>query len=51
MENGTWKMRLFQQDGHVEINPATPVYDVFNQGETQTRTFKNLVYKTSLLLP
>ena len=44
MENGTWKMRLFQQDGHVEINPATPVYDVSNQGETQTRTFKNLYY-------
>lgn len=27
MEDGTWKMRLFQLDGHVEINPTTPVYD------------------------
>lgn len=44
MENGIWKLRCFQQDGHVEINPKYPEYLVQYQGMEQTLTFAKLSY-------
>lgn len=44
MENGIWKVRCFQDDGHAEVNPACTSYRLVYQGREQTRTFSALRY-------
>ncbi len=44
MENGFWKLRCFQSDGHVEVNPRYPKYRLVYQGQEQIRTFSRLRY-------
>ncbi len=44
MENGIWKLRCFQRDGHVEINPRYSEYLLQYQGEEQLRAFVKLSY-------
>ncbi len=44
MENGKWKLRCFQEDGHVEVNPSYPEYLVLYQKTEQTRKFSKLSY-------
>jgi accessory secretory protein Asp1 len=34
MENGIWKFRCYEADGHVEINPNSPTY-LLSAGETE----------------
>lgn len=36
MENGIWKLRCFQEDGHVEINPGCATY-LLQTGEREER--------------
>lgn len=43
-ENGTWKLRCFQEDGHVEVNRACPEYLLRYQGKEQRRSFTGLRY-------
>lgn len=44
-ENGTWKLRHFQEDGHVEINPGCPEYMLMYQGKEQKVQFSKLLYE------
>lgn len=44
MEDGTWKLRHFKEDGHVEINPKCPEYLLQYQGKEYTKTFFRLAY-------
>ncbi len=44
MENGVWKLRCFQDDGHVEVNPAWTGYRLAYEDKEQTRTFVSLRY-------
>lgn len=44
MENGTWKLRHFQEDGHVEVNPGCPEYLLQYQSKEQTVRFSKLFY-------
>lgn len=44
MENGKWKLRCFQDDGHVEVNPNYPQYRLVYQDREQTGTFSYLRY-------
>lgn len=44
MENGIWKIRCFQDDGHVEVNSAHTGYRLVYQDREQTRTFSSLRY-------
>lgn len=46
MENGIWKLRCFQQDGHVEINPKYSEYLVQYQGTEQILAFVRLSYES-----
>ncbi len=43
-ENGTWKLRCFREDGHVEINPKSPQYFLSYQGYEKTKKFYKLSY-------
>lgn len=45
MENGTWKLRHFKKDGHVEINPKCPEYLLQYQGEEYIQSFCRLTYE------
>ncbi len=44
MENGIWKMRCYQDDGHVSINPKHPEYLLQYQGREQKGRFHRLSY-------
>lgn len=44
MENGVWKLRRFEADGHVEINPKCPEYLLLYQKREQTKPFFKLRY-------
>lgn len=44
MESGSWKLRCFESDGHVEINPRYPEYLLNYRGEEQERRFSRLTY-------
>lgn len=44
MENGIWKLRHFQSDGHVEINPKYPAYLIAGGAGTEERCFSRLSY-------
>ncbi len=45
MENGIWKMRYFQYDGHVEINQDCPGYLLQYEGEMQEKQFSRMRYE------
>ena len=44
MDNGIWKMRHFQQDGHVEINPKYPQYLLAYSGRECRVPFTRMRY-------
>lgn len=44
MENGVWKLRCFQSDGHVEINPKYPEFSLGDQEREYTEEFSGLYY-------
>lgn len=44
MENGVWKLRCFQDDGHVEVNPSCTGYRLVYGGREQIRTYSGLRY-------
>lgn len=44
MENGVWKMRCFQEDGHVEINPAHSDFLLQYRDKTQRKNFSRVCY-------
>lgn len=46
MENGGWKLRRFQKDGHVEINPKYPKYLVSYSKTEQLVRFSRLSYNS-----
>lgn len=43
-ENGVWKLRCYEKDGHVEINPKQPEYLLICQGRKRSRKFLKPVY-------
>ncbi len=46
MENGIWKMRCFQEDGHVEMNPGYPDYLLCCQGKEERGQFSRCTYES-----
>lgn len=44
MENGIWKLRCYQTDGHVEINPEYPDYRILCADREQLNRFSRLRY-------
>ena len=44
MENGMWKLRHFQKDGHVEINEKYPEYLLQYQNKKLKKRFSRLEY-------
>lgn len=44
MENGAWKMRCFEKDGHIEINPKYPGYLLQYEGGEHERQFARRTY-------
>lgn len=44
MENGMWKLRCFQIDGHVEINPKYPEFSPGGQKQEYPMKFSRLQY-------
>lgn len=46
MENGVWKLRYFERDGHIEINEKTPEYLLKYGNETQIRQFSKKFYES-----
>lgn len=44
MENGAWKLRLFPGDGHVEVNPRYPRYQLSYQDYERAGVFRQLSY-------
>lgn len=46
MENGEWKLRLFFEDRHVEINPKHPNYQICYQDKKIEKRFSHLRYNT-----
>ena len=45
-EDGTWKMRCFASDGHVEINPKCPQYLLQYEGQEQKKPFLKRSYES-----
>ena len=43
-ENGSWKLRCYEEDGHIEINPRHPEYLLIYQGAEQEEIFSRLEY-------
>lgn len=41
---GIWKLRCFMSDGHVELNPSFPDYDITVDGETKEIAFQKIYY-------
>lgn len=46
MENGTWKLRCFSNDGHVEVNPVHSNYLLRYQGVERIMEFARLSYES-----
>lgn len=46
LENGEWKLRFFQQDGHVEVNPKHCDYLLLYRDMEQIRQFSRLSYES-----
>lgn len=46
MENGIWKLRFFQTDGHVEVNPKYKEYRLLHQNEERIKKFSKLSYES-----
>lgn len=46
MENGTWKLRCFSNDGHVEVNPGHSNYLLRYQGGERIMEFARLSYES-----
>ena len=44
MENGVWKMRCFEEDGHVEINPKCPNYLLQYEEQEYEKQFSRRSY-------
>lgn len=44
MENGKWKLRCFQDDGRVEVNPKYFEYRLVYQNHEQTAAFSSFCY-------
>lgn len=44
MENGKWKIRVFEKDGHVEVNPEYPTYFLDVANRKLTSRFLKLRY-------
>ncbi len=44
MENGIWKLRCYQKDGHVEINPKYPAYLLRYKEEEKAERFSQTTY-------
>lgn len=44
MENGVWKLRLYANDGHVEINAKCPYYDIPDENGVREIQFQKTVY-------
>lgn len=44
MENGVWKMRCFEEDGHVEVNPKCPGYLLQYGDQEYERQFSQKSY-------
>lgn len=44
MENGVWKLRCFEADGHIEVNPKCPVYLLQYKGQEYERQFTSQSY-------
>lgn len=44
MENGIWKLRCFQNDGHVEVNPKYSSYRLVYQKAEKVKSFSRLRY-------
>lgn len=43
-ENGVWKLRYFQRDGHVEVNPQNAEYCLLYRQKEQIKKFSQLSY-------
>ena len=43
-ENGTWKLRCYKEDGHVDINEKCPDYLLEYKGQWHTRQFSKMSY-------
>jgi len=43
-EKGVWKLRRYQEDGHVEVNPRIPYYMLSYQGEEERKYFTHQFY-------
>lgn len=43
-EKGVWKLRRYQEDGHVEVNPRIPYYTLSYQGEEERKYFTHQFY-------
>lgn len=44
-EKGIWKLRCYQTDGHVEVNPKTPYYLLLHKEKEQRGTFLKQTYE------
>lgn len=44
-EKGVWKLRYFESDGHVEINPKSPNYLIVYGGDEKTKSFSRMSYE------
>ncbi len=44
MESGAWKLRLFPEDGHVEVNPRYPRFQLSYQDYERAGVFRQLSY-------
>ncbi len=43
-EEGVWKLRQYEQDGHIEVNPSFPDYLLSYQGKEYKRPFSKMSY-------
>ena len=46
MENGVWKLRMYVQDGHIEVNPGCPFYDITDENGIREERFRQTVYQS-----
>lgn len=45
MEDGTWKLRVFCTDGHVEVNPECSTYLIYENGKERHFSFQRERYE------
>lgn len=46
MEDGTWKLRQYVQDGHVEVNQECPEYDIEDKTGVRKVSYQRKVYQS-----